>query len=180
MLRPDGRGRPQQASGGWRRGILLLAALAFSLWMTLGAAGAEARALTLTGGVIGDSNATVTARLVKRRGTPSVIKWVVFRKLDHSCQDGSTRELNVVLKRSRIERIGRTGRFTFFEILMPRSGLPAPNDRNQLAVTGKMRRSGRRVTGTVDSTVRFAPVPPARANACLAEHLRYVLRRARR
>lgn len=64
--------------------LLLLAALAISLWMTLGAAGAEARAFTLTGRVIGDSNATVTARLVKRRGTPRVIKRVVFRKLDHS------------------------------------------------------------------------------------------------
>jgi hypothetical protein len=116
-------------------------------------------------------------KVVKVRGTPVKVKRIEFKRLDHRCSDGTVRELTVRLGRARISKIGITARYTFFESISPPSGLPAPNNLNQLFVTGKLRRSAARIAGTVDSTVRFAPVPPARANACISVQRNYVARR---
>jgi hypothetical protein len=144
------------------------------------AAGADGATITLRGKVLGDPNSVVRMKVVKRRGIPVLVKRVDFRRVDHDCADDVTRELTLHLPRSRVERVGITARFTFFELLSRPSGLPAPNNLNQLFVTGKMFRGVRRVRGTVDSTVRLLPVPPARANACIANKRDYVVHRVSR
>lgn len=138
---------------------------------------APASTTTLRGTVPGDANAVASMKIVKVRGTPRKAKRIVFRNLDHRCSDGSVRDLTVRLGQSRISKVGITSRYTFFDLSSPPSGLPAPNDLNQLFVTGKLRRSAAVVRGTVDSTVRFAPVPPAIANACISVQRNYVVRR---
>ncbi|HEU4905112.1 MAG TPA: hypothetical protein VFT19_03220 [Solirubrobacterales bacterium] len=136
-----------------------------------------ASATTLHGTVPGDGNAVVSMKIVKVRGTPRKAKRIVFRNLDHRCSDGSVRDLTVRLGQSRISKVGITSKYTFFDLNSPPSGLPAPNNLNNLFVTGKLRRSAAVVRGTVDSTIRFAPVPPAIANACISVQRNYVARR---
>jgi hypothetical protein len=115
--------------------------------------------------------------VVKRRGAPVRVRRVAFKRLDHRCADGTVRELNVLLLGSQINKVGITARYTFFKGISPRSGLPAPNHLNQLFVTGKLLRGAGTVRGTVDSTVRFPPVPPAIANACIGVGRDYTVRR---
>lgn len=162
------------------RGSWLLGALASLLLLLPFAAEADGATITLQGKVLGDPNSTVAMKVVTRRGVPVLVKRVIFRRVDHDCSDGFTRELTLRLPRSRVERVGITARFTFFELLSRPSGLPAPDNLNQLFVTGKMFRGVGRVRGTVDSTVRLLPVPPARANACIANKRDYVVHRVSR
>jgi hypothetical protein len=157
-----------------RRYALALALLALPL---LFAVGAEAATTTLKGTVPGDANARVTMKIVKARGTPVKAKRIEFKRLDHRCSDGTVRQLNVRLGQARILKVGITAKYTFFEGITSPSGLPAPNNLNNLFVTGKLRRSAALVRGTVSSTVRFRPVAPAIANACINVQRNYVVRR---
>lgn len=145
--------------------------------LLLPVAAASASTTSLKGTVPGDANARVSMKIVKVRGTPRKAKRIVFRNLDHRCSDGSVRDLTVRLGQSRISKVGITSKYTFFDLNSPPSGLPAPNNLNNLFVTGKLRRSAAVVRGTVDSTIRFAPVPPAIANACISVQRDYVARR---
>ena len=153
----------------WAAGLLALSLLF--------AGSAEASTVKLAGKVVGDANSRVTMTVVKRRGTPVRVRQVAFKRLDHRCSDGTVRELNVRLGQARILKVGITAKYTFFEGITPPSGLPAPNNLNNLFVTGKLRRSAAVVRGTVDSTVRFPPVAPAIANACVSVQRDYVVRR---
>lgn len=164
-----------------RRGIDLrrygLCAVAPLALLLLFATSADAATVSLKGTVPGDANARVTMKVVKVRGTPVRAKRIEFKKLDHRCSDGTVRQLNVRLGQARILKVGITAKYTFFEGISSPSGLPAPNNLNNLFITGKLRRGAAVVRGTVDSTVRFAPVPPAIANACVSVKRDYVVRR---
>lgn len=160
-----------------RHVLLALTLLAFSL---LFVASAEASTVSLLGKVEGDANSRVTMKVVKVRGTPRKVKRIEFKRLDHRCSGGASRELNVRLSQAPILKVGITSRYTFFEGISPRSGLSPPNHLNQVFVSGKLRRGAGVVTGTVSSTVRFPPVPPAIANACLSESRNYTVRRIAR
>ncbi|MEX2448803.1 MAG: hypothetical protein WD404_08705 [Solirubrobacterales bacterium] len=157
-----------------RYGLCAIAPLALLL---LFATSADAAIVTLKGTVPGDANSRVTMKVVKVRGTSVRAKRIEFKRLDHRCSDGAVRELNVRLGQAPILKVGITARYTFFKVISPRSGLPAPNHLNQLFVTGKLRRGAGTVTGTVDSTVRFPPVAPAIANACVSVQRDYAVRR---
>jgi hypothetical protein len=157
-----------------RYGLCAIAPLALLL---LFATSADAATVSLKGTVPGDANARVTMKVVKVRGTPVRAKRIEFKRLDHRCSDGTVRQLNVRLGQARILKVGITAKYTFFAGISPPSGLPAPNNLNNLFVTGKLRRGAAVVRGTVDSTVRFAPVPPAIANACVSVRRDYVVRR---
>lgn len=146
--------------------------------LLLSAAPAGASTITLRGTVPGDANAAVSMKIVKVRGTPVKAKRIEFKRLDHRCSDGTVRQLNVRLAQTRILKVGITAKYTFFAGISPPSGLPAPNNLNNLFVTGKLRRSAAVVRGTVDSTVRFPPVAPAIANACISSERNYVVRSA--
>jgi hypothetical protein len=157
-----------------RYGLCAIAPLALLL---LFATSADAATVSLKGTVPGDANARVTMKVVKVRGTPVRAKRIEFKRLDHRCSDGTVRQLNVRLNQARILKVGITAKYTFFEGISMPSGLPAPNNLNSLFVTGKLRRGAGVVNGTVSSTVRFPPVPPAIANACLSVQRNYVVRR---
>jgi hypothetical protein len=153
-----------------------LLALAVMLWPK----SADGATVPLRGKVIGDANSVVTMKVVTRRGVPVRVKQIVFRRVDHSCTGGTVRELTVRHPGTRILKIGITSRFTFFDLRTWPSGLPAPNNLNSVAITGKPPRGLGRVRGTIDSTVRFPPVPPAIANACISEGRDYVVQRIAR
>ncbi len=145
--------------------------------LTLWPKAADGATIPLRGKVLGDANSVVTMKLVKRRGVPVSVRQIVFRRVDHGCADETVRELTMRHPGTRVLKVGITARYTFFDLLTPPSGLPAPNDLNQVAVTGKLRRGAGLIRGTIDSTVRFPPVPPAIANACIGEGDDYVVRR---
>ena len=128
---------------------------------------ADARSIKVSGGIKGDANAEVSMKIVSKSGKPKKVKKLKFTNLDHQCGlvvrefDGS------FPGKIKILRVGITNRFSFVGFVTPRSGVPTPNNRNNLLVTGQMRRNAKKVTGTVDSTINLAPVPPAISNTCV-------------
>jgi hypothetical protein len=148
---------------------------ALTALLLLSATPAGASTVKLKGTVPGDANAVVSMKIVKVRGAPVKAKRIEFKRLDHRCSDGTVRQLNVRLAQTRILKVGITAKYTFFAGISPPSGLPAPNNLNNLFVTGKLRRSAAVVRGTVDSTVRFPPVAPAIANACISSERNYLV-----
>jgi hypothetical protein len=128
---------------------------------------ADARSTKVSGGVEGDANAKVSMKIVKRNGKPRKVKKFKVTDLDHRC-GLVVREFDRQFPGNiKINRVGITNRFNFVGLVTPPSGVPAPNDRNNLLVTGQMRRNAKKVTGTVDSTINLAPVPSAISNTCV-------------
>lgn len=153
--------------------VLGVAALASLLLATA----ADGRVRKLSGGVKGDPNAKVSMKVVKRRGKPRKVKKFRFKNLDHRC-GLTTREFDGKLPgKSRIDRVGITRRYTFFEFVMFPSGVHAPNDQNNITATGQMRRNAKKVKGTIGSTINLEPVPPAISNTCVADAHKYTARR---
>jgi hypothetical protein len=127
---------------------------------------ADARSIKVSGGVEGDANAEVSMKIIKKNGKPRKVKKFKFTDLDHQC-GLVVREFDGQFPgKIKINKINNN-RFTFVGLATPPSGVPAPNNRNNVFASGGMRPNAKKVTGGVGSTINLAPVPPFISNTCV-------------
>jgi hypothetical protein len=128
---------------------------------------APSRAVALKGRVAGDSDGTVSMRIVIRRGVPRRVVGFVARKVDHACTDGVIREYTIKFSAGMRIRPLLRGKYVFFASNTVAS--PAPLTPGYQFVSGDTRRSARRVTGgTLSHTIRFPSNQPSGETSCTA------------